>query len=125
MDAVQRLLMMLALAGVAAACARPPDGAQGGDPQAAPPGAAVTSVTADARGFTPSSIDIARGGSGRLVFTRTTAATCATAVVFPQLGIERELPVGQPVAVEVPTDVARTLTFQCGMGMYRSKVLVR
>ena len=33
--------------------------------------------------------------------------------------------VDTPVAVNVPTDQARRLTFQCGMGMYRSAVLVQ
>jgi hypothetical protein len=27
--------------------------------------------------------------------------------------------------VHVPTDQARTLTFQCGMGMYKSSVIIQ
>lgn len=94
-------------------------GALGGAPTAAP------RVVADAGGFTPRVLALPRGGPGDVVFRRTTDDTCATAVVFPALGIERELPLGQDVTVTVPTTAARTWAFQCGMGMYRSRVVVR
>ena len=60
-----------------------------------------------------------------LEFTRTAEKTCADKVVFPDIGISKDLPLNTPVAINVPTDQARRLTFQCGMGMYRSAVLVQ
>jgi plastocyanin domain-containing protein len=85
----------------------------------------VIAVTADERGFTPAAVETQHGSKLTLRFTRTTDATCADKVVFPEAGIEQALPLKQPVDVIVPTDKARTLAFQCGMGMFKSSVLVR
>ncbi len=82
-------------------------------------------IVADGRGFSPNQVNVPRGTHTTLLFKRTTNETCATAVVFPALRIERELPLGQEVAVEVPTGERRTLVFQCGMGMYRSRLVVQ
>jgi len=85
-------------------------------------------VTAGEHGFSPSSLAIPKGAPGSLAtvsFVRTTDQTCATEVVFPELDIRKALPLNDAVAVNVPSDSARTLTFQCGMGMYKGAVLVK
>ena len=40
------------------------------------------------------------------------------------LNIKKALPKGTPVSITIPTDKEQTLTFQCGMGMYKSSVVV-
>lgn len=83
-------------------------------------------VTVDKDGFKPSSVTFPKGqANAQLVFTRTTDETCATKVVFPELKIEQDLPKDKPVAIAIPTDKSQTLTFQCGMGMYKSAVVVK
>jgi plastocyanin domain-containing protein len=85
-------------------------------------------VTANQHGFSPSSLAIPKGAPGALAavsFVRTTDQTCATEVVFPELDIKKALPLNQVVAINVPSDSARTLTFQCGMGMYKGALLVK
>jgi plastocyanin domain-containing protein len=81
-------------------------------------------ITANDKGFTPSSVSVKKGEKAELVFTRTTDATCATEVVFPEINLRKDLPLNKPVAISVPTDTARTLSFQCGMGMFKSAVVI-
>lgn len=81
-------------------------------------------ITASDKGFAPSSVKVKKGAPATLVFTRTTDDTCAKEVVFPELSIKKDLPKGVAVAIDVPTDKEQTLTFQCGMGMYKSSVVV-
>ncbi|HET7538300.1 MAG TPA: cupredoxin domain-containing protein [Polyangiaceae bacterium] len=121
----QRLatLVLLALSAYSPACHKDEGG---GAPQpVVAHGDQVIAVTADEHGFTPAAVETQHGSKLTLRFTRTTDATCADKVVFPEAGIEQALPLKQPVDVLVPTDKARTLAFQCGMGMFKSSVLIR
>jgi plastocyanin domain-containing protein len=91
----------------------------------APAGVQQAKVKVDNKGFTPSEIKLEKGKSAEIVFVRTTDETCAKQVVFPELKIEKDLPLNTPVRIEIPTGDLRTLTFQCGMGMYKSAVLIQ
>jgi len=85
-------------------------------------------VTAGEHGFSPTSMQLPKGAAGSLAtvtFVRTTDQTCATEVVFPDLDLKKDLPLNTPVAVQVPNDTPRTLSFQCGMGMYKGALVVR
>jgi plastocyanin domain-containing protein len=110
----QRLiLVVVVLAAAAAGCK---------DKPALPPGA--VQVTVDEEGFKPSSVTFRKGVPASLVFLRTSDDTCATEVAFPELNIEKDLPKGKPVTIDIPTDKDQRPTFQCGMGMYKSAVMV-
>jgi plastocyanin domain-containing protein len=89
-----------------------------------PAGSGEIPITADEKGFTPSSVTVQKGSKATLVFTRTTDKTCADKVVFPELKIEKDLPMNTPVKIDVPTEKEQKLTFQCGMAMYKSSVVV-
>jgi plastocyanin domain-containing protein len=126
---MQRLvaIAVVALVPIAFACKK-------SEAQPSPTPAAVASITvsgkridvkASGEGFTPNAINVKKGEATTLVFTRTTDDTCATKVVFPEIKLEKDLPLNQQVAVELPVDKDRTLAFQCGMGMFKSKVVIQ
>ena len=115
-------LTALSFAPFAAGCRKSEASNSAGAP--APAGKRVAVVAGD-DGFAPSEIKLAKGEAATLVFTRTSDKTCATTVVFPELKWKSELPLGKEVTLEIPTGEARTLLFHCGMGMYRSKVVIQ
>ena len=91
----------------------------------------TTAVEGDARtlkilvgsnGFSPSRIEAVAGQALTLRFLRTTDNTCAKQVVFPSLGLERDLPLQKNVDIAlVPT--RGEISFACGMGMLKGAVV--
>ena len=99
-------------------------GGDAGSSATAAPSSGPINVEANAHGFTPASVAVKKGAAATLVFKRTTDDTCATEVVFPELKITKPLPLNTPVSIEIPAGEPRTVTFQCGMGMFKGKVIV-
>jgi plastocyanin domain-containing protein len=81
-------------------------------------------VTVDGDGYHPGSLEVAAGRPLTITFERTTDQTCGHEVVFPSLGIRRELPLREPVDVQL-TPTSGTIAFTCGMGMYRGSIVAR
>ncbi|MCC7009963.1 MAG: efflux RND transporter periplasmic adaptor subunit [Acidobacteria bacterium] len=96
----------------------------GGPGAAAGPSVQEATVRIVPDGFSPARLTLRAGLPARLTFIRTTDQTCATAVVFPSLAIRRELPLNQPVAIEI-TPSAGELSFACGMDMLKGTIVVR
>lgn len=95
---------------------------------AAPTTAAGVQVVVDQHGFAPAAVTVPKGQAGSTVpvtFLRTTDETCAKEVVFPEVGIKKDLPLKAPVRVDLPADRARTLSFQCGMAMYKGSLVIQ
>ena len=91
------------------------------------PGAAVQTarIMVGEQGFEPARIMVQAGAPTRLTFVRTTDKTCATAVAFPSLNIRCDLPLNQPVDIELTPQKTGEVQFQCGMNMFRGAVVVR
>lgn len=81
-------------------------------------------ITVTDRGFVPASINVETGKPVRLVFTRTTANTCATSVDLPD-GSRLELPLNKPVSAMLTPPEAGAFGFACPMGMIRGTLVVR
>ena len=73
--------------------------------------------------YVPAQIPATAGEHLRLKLTRE-AEGCTNEVVFPTLGIRRDLPLHQPVAIDLGTVSVGEIPFHCGMDMVRGKVVV-
>lgn len=76
-------------------------------------------------GYKPSTVTVERGKPVTLTFVRRTDQTCGNEVVFPDLGIEKPLPLNEPVEVTFTPTQSGELKFTCAMDMLRGKVVVR
>ena len=84
----------------------------------------TVNIRVDKNGFSPSSIDAEAGHKLNLVFKRVGKNNCGSRVVFPKLGIRKNLPVGKDVVVSVTPRDSGQITFTCGMGMYKGSIVV-
>lgn len=76
-------------------------------------------------GFEPARVALKAGTLARITFTRTGDKTCATAVVFPSLKLQRELPLNTPVTVEFTPEGPGEIAFTCGIHMLTGSVVVQ
>lgn len=75
-------------------------------------------------GYVPKALTLKAGVPARVTFLRTTDVGCGGEVVFPDLDIQRELPLNEPVVVEFTPERGQW-EFECGMGMLKGRVVVR
>jgi plastocyanin domain-containing protein len=86
-------------------------------------GAQTATVEISSKGFEPDSLKLKAGAPAKVTFVRKTDETCAKEVVIKDYGIERKLPLNEPVTVEF-TPRKGEFTFACGMNMVKGKLIV-
>ena len=86
----------------------------------------VREVDVEVRGaYDPDRVEVEAGRPVRLTFVRKETNPCTEQVVFPDFGIVRDLPVGQPTPVELTPAKAGEFEFHCGMNMVRGRLIVK
>ena len=80
-------------------------------------------ISVTKKGFSSSSISAEVGSPLTLIFTRRSREGCGNMVVFPSLGITKNLPVGKAVTVKFTPRQEGTISFTCGMGMYKGSIV--
>jgi plastocyanin domain-containing protein len=91
---------------------------------AGPAKVSTVEITVTEDGFTPARVTAKNGEPLRLVVTRTTDRTCATSLVVKELGIQKKLPLGKPVVVELTPKKAGEVRFACPMDMIAGAIVV-
>jgi plastocyanin domain-containing protein len=79
-------------------------------------------VTED--GYVPAKIKALKGEKLRLVITRKTDRTCAKEIVIKDHGINKPLPLGKAVTVELTPKASGELKYACGMDMISGVIFV-
>ncbi len=82
-------------------------------------------VMVSKNGFEPSEISFIKSEPIKIAFYRTDAENCANEVIFKDLNITKKLPVGKMVMVEFTPKEAGEISFSCGMGMMKGKIIVQ
>jgi plastocyanin domain-containing protein len=75
--------------------------------------------------YEPSRISLSAGKRSTLRFLRTDESPCASVVVFADLDISEELPVGEVKRIELPALTPGEYPFTCQMQMYRGDLVVK
>lgn len=126
-------ILLLVVVVVSLAACRPDASNDTGANNESEPASAATSVeivgkrydvnVGDA-GYVPNRLEMKVGEPATLVFTRTTESQCGEAVVIPSLDLQRDLPVGQPVAIPFTPTKTGEVAFACGMNMMKGAIIV-
>ncbi len=81
-------------------------------------------VTVTDKGFEPKDVTIRQGQPAVLVMTRKTERTCATEAIFAETGRKYDLPLDQPVRVDLSGVSRGTIHYACGMDMLKGTVTI-
>jgi len=85
----------------------------------------VIDVLVEGGVYIPARIEVAAGQPVTLRFLRKDPSPCAEKVLFDDLGVSADLPIGQPVELTLTPKSAGDHAFTCQMQMYRGTLVVK
>ena len=85
----------------------------------------VIDVLVEGGVYTPARIEVAAGKPVTLRFLRKDPSPCAEKVLFDDLAVSADLPIGQPVELTLTPKEAGEHAFTCQMQMYRGTLVVK
>lgn len=86
----------------------------------------VQTLEVEVRGvYAPARIELTAGVPAELRFLRRDPAECASRLLIPAFGIDRQLPLGVPVTVTIPNPTPGEFLFTCHHGIYHGHLVVR
>ena len=89
-----------------------------------PAGPKEIQVAVTDMGFQPKDVVIKKGQAAVLVITRKTDSTCATEALFAETGRKYDLPLNQPVRIDLTGVSPGTLHYACAMNMEKGTVII-
>ncbi|MBI2374841.1 MAG: cupredoxin domain-containing protein [Deltaproteobacteria bacterium] len=83
----------------------------------------IVDLTVTQEGFVPAEVKVKTGRKVKLRVTRNVEATCATEIVFKDLGINQTLPLNQTVEVELTPSKPGKIRYACAMDMIAGELI--
>ena len=83
----------------------------------------ATPLRITAHGYEPLRLEIPEGKPVTIAITRTAEGNCGGRIVFPALGLSRDIPPGGTTLLTLPAQPIGEVRFTCGMGMYRGSIV--
>jgi plastocyanin domain-containing protein len=84
----------------------------------------VVTIEVTAEGFVPAQVKVKAGQPVKLVVTRKTDRTCAKEIVIKDFGVNKPLPLNQPVEITFTPTRPGQVRYACGMDMIAGVILV-
>jgi plastocyanin domain-containing protein len=84
----------------------------------------VITIEVTKEGFVPAEVKVKAGHPVKLVVTRKVDRTCATEIVIKDFGINKPLPLNQPVEVTFTPSKPGKIRYACGMDMIAGTIVV-
>lgn len=91
-------------------------------PSSAKPANGPVAIAVTAHGFEPKTVKARVGQPLTLVVTRKVDRTCATEIVIKDFGIDKPLPLGQAVTIELTPTKPGAIRFACAMDMVAGEI---
>ncbi len=76
-------------------------------------------------GYSPETVVLKKGIPATINFTRRDPSSCLDRVVFPDFGINQELPKDEKKEVKIDTRQAGEFQWACGMDMFHGKLIIK
>ena len=84
----------------------------------------VVTIEVTSEGFVPAQVKVKANQPVKLVVTRKTDRTCAKEIVIKDFGINKPLPLNQPVEITFTPTKAGSFRYACGMDMITGVITV-
>jgi len=85
----------------------------------------VIDILVEGGTYSPPRVEVEAGKEVTLRFLRKDASPCAEKVIFDELGINADLPMGQSTEIVVTPPEAGEYAFTCQMQMYRGSLVAK
>lgn len=76
-------------------------------------------------GYNPAVLNLKKDVPVNLIFNRKDASSCLEKVIFPDFGVDADLPLNQDVSILIDTSKSGEFIYSCGMNMFHGKIIIK